>query len=297
MDPTIKPNPLPFPNRRKTVRRDEDVWKNRHTEVLEALLMGVMAELRTPLTAARTFVEALKDLDNLEILREEDAKIDVKIEEATPPGQLTTKQLTKEEAQDVYLDRLSKNIQRVIALVEWARLPVQASDCQINTIVERELEIRRGYTETNGISIRCRGLENLPSILAYEWRLSHVFSTLIGCAIVGTPPGGSVTVTGRVNQDEGTVIVEVEKTGPGIALQLCDTFNRGEELKCTEIPPFIVGDPFDLQKARKVAEIHGGRISVESREGAGTKFSISFPVRCVAPKPVVFEDAKQQPSS
>jgi signal transduction histidine kinase len=275
LESTIKPKPLPFPNRRKTVRRDEDVWKNRHTEVLEALLMGLMAELRTPLTAARTFVEALKDLENLEVLREEG----VKIEEATTPGQLTMKKLTKEEAQDVYLDRLSKNIERVIALVEWARLPVQASEFQINTMVERELEIRRTYTQTNGISIRCRGLENLRSILAYEWRLSHVFSTLLDCAIVGTPPGGSVTVTGRVDQEQGAVIVEVEKSGPGVARQLCDTFNRGEELKGTDIPPFVVGDPFDLQKARMIAEIHGGRISIESSEGAGTKFSIRFPVR------------------
>jgi len=275
--PTITPKPLPFPNRRETVRRDEDVWKNRRTEVLEALLMAVIHELRTPLTAARSLVEDLKDLEHLEVsIYEEGAKV----EEATTPGQLTMKQLTGKEAQAVYLDRLSKNIQRVMAVVEkWARLPVQVSDCHLNTLVEKELELWRAVTEHLRISIRCQGLENLPTVLAYEWRLSQVFSAIIMRAVFMTRPGGSVTVSGHVDQAQGTVRIDVEDTDPDVTKEFGEAFNRGEELKGTGIPPFFGGGSAGLQQARKIAEIHGGRISLESSEGVGTKVSISFPVR------------------
>ena len=93
-----------------------------------------------------------------------------------------------------------------------------------------------------------------------------------------TQPSGSVTVSGQVDQAQGTVRIEVEDTGPGIALQLCDAFNSGEELTVKEITASNAWHMFDLQGARKIAEIHGGRSSIESTEGAGTKVSISFRV-------------------
>ena len=55
-----KPTTSSFQDRRKAIRREADGLSIRRTEGLEALLTAVMFELRTPLTAARAFVESLE---------------------------------------------------------------------------------------------------------------------------------------------------------------------------------------------------------------------------------------------
>jgi hypothetical protein len=48
-----QPDTSPFQNRRKTIRREEDISNKRRAEVIEGLLTGVICEVRVPLTAAR----------------------------------------------------------------------------------------------------------------------------------------------------------------------------------------------------------------------------------------------------
>lgn len=55
-----KPTTSSFQDRRKAIRREADGLSIRRTEGLEVLLTAVMFELRTPLTAARAFVESLE---------------------------------------------------------------------------------------------------------------------------------------------------------------------------------------------------------------------------------------------
>ena len=260
MEPIIEPEPVPIPNRRKTVRRVEDIWKIRHTDALDTLLPDVVFDVKNMLIAVRA---------HLELLREEIGKI----EEAST--------LERQEFRQQWIeivDYASKAVKGIIDRMKQVRLHTQASQCPIKTLVEGVLETWSTIAEKKGISIRCQGLENLPTILAYEWRLSSVFFSVISRAIHVTQPGGSVMVSGRLDQAQGTAIVEVKDTGPGVALQLCEAINRGEELAVTEITASNAWHMYDLQGARKIAETHGGRISIESSKGAGSKCSIYFPV-------------------
>jgi signal transduction histidine kinase len=260
LEPTIKPEPLPFPNRRKTVRRAEDIWQIRHTDALDTLLPDVRYDVKAILTTLHPIIEELR------------AEIK-KIENLSIPE----RQAFKQQWSDV-LGFSSDSIKRLIDRMKQVRPHTQASQCSIKTLVEGVLEDWRTSAEKKGVSIRCEGLENVPTILAYEWRLNSVFFSVISRAVHMTQPGGSVMVSGRLDQAKGTAVLEVKDTGPGLALPLCDAFNSGAELGFREMTASNAGHMFELQGARKIAEIHGGRISIERSEVAGTKVSISFPV-------------------
>lgn len=96
--------PVPGPNRRKTVRREEDVLKIRRIEALEALLNGAICEVGPPISAAGKFVEDLEDLELLEALRKERGET----EEAATENHQTTKERRK-----AFLVRLRHSIKRV----------------------------------------------------------------------------------------------------------------------------------------------------------------------------------------
>ena len=88
-------------------------------------------------------------------------------------------------------------------------------------------------------------------------------------------PGGEVTLSSWRRGDE--VGVTVSDTGPGIPAaeraHVFDRFYRVDRSRSRESG----GSGLGLAICREIATAHGGRVWVESEEGAGSAFSIAFP--------------------
>jgi signal transduction histidine kinase len=89
-------------------------------------------------------------------------------------------------------------------------------------------------------------------------------------AVQAMPRGGTLTV--RTRREERSALVELEDTGPGIP----------EEVRTRIFEPFFTtkasGTGLGLAVVKRIVEGHGGEISVRSRPGAGTVFSLRFPL-------------------
>jgi signal transduction histidine kinase len=99
---------------------------------------------------------------------------------------------------------------------------------------------------------------------------------LLANAVKFTPTGGSVDVSAaRVN---GEVRVSVADTGPGVAPE--DHERIFEEFQQTNVG-LAVGDGTGLGLAlsKRLVELHGGRIWIESEVGAGSTFVFTLPAR------------------
>ena len=121
--------------------------------------------------------------------------------------------------------------------------------------------------------------DTLPSVNATPEDMEHLLSNLINNAIKYTNPGGKVTITLR-EEDPGLVGV-VEDTGIGISPEdisrIFDDFYRAETAKDMD----AYGTGLGLSIARRVVELYGGQLYVESELGKGSKFSFVFPqVEC-----------------
>ena len=108
-----------------------------------------------------------------------------------------------------------------------------------------------------------------------ERKVKQVLVNLLSNAIKFTPEGGRVDV--HASAEGELVEVSVIDTGIGIAPE--DQEVVFEEFR--EVGPAakkIEGTGLGLALSRKFVELHGGRLSVESRVGAGSTFTFTLPV-------------------
>lgn len=110
--------------------------------------------------------------------------------------------------------------------------------------------------------------------------LRRAILNLLTNAIKYTPEGGCVTVTLRA--DEGRWAVDVEDSGIGIAEdQQAQLFQRFSRLQ-TEENRTLDGIGLGLLMVRTVAERHGGEVSVRSKPGEGSTFTLHLPAQRAA---------------
>jgi heavy metal sensor kinase len=99
--------------------------------------------------------------------------------------------------------------------------------------------------------------------------LRQALINLVDNAIKFTPPGGQVSV--RVTSDDGTAVVDVTDTGPGIPSEarerIFDRFFRGDELAAS-------GTGLGLSIAKGAVEANGGQLTLERSDAQGTTFRI-----------------------
>ncbi|MBL8133802.1 MAG: PAS domain S-box protein [Anaerolineae bacterium] len=130
-----------------------------------------------------------------------------------------------------------------------------------------------------GPAIRFEKQTSLPFVMGDRHALIEAVQQVIDNAVRFTPEDGQITVsTGTANR---RVWVEVRDTGQGIAAEdlphIFETFWRHDEMHTT--PGMGLGLPI----TRRIVEMHGGSIEVESEPGKGSVF------RIVLPAPSLFE--------
>ena len=106
--------------------------------------------------------------------------------------------------------------------------------------------------------------------------MERLLLNLLSNAIKFTPPGGNITVSVKVYPR--TVELAVVDTGCGISQELMPTvFDRYRHTERMDPPPYGLG--LGLPICRRIATGHGGSIMVTSKEGAGTRVTVSLPNR------------------
>jgi signal transduction histidine kinase len=109
-----------------------------------------------------------------------------------------------------------------------------------------------------------------------EQRLSQVLMNLVGNAIKFTEEG-EVRVEATASND--TFVVSVSDTGPGLSesdqLRIFEEFHQVDATSTRKKG----GTGLGLSIAKKIVEMHGGRIWVQSTLGKGSTFSFSLPAR------------------
>lgn len=136
-----------------------------------------------------------------------------------------------------------------------------------------------------------------PSIQADPRRISQMLGELLSNAIKFTPEGGSLGI--RVRPEAGHVRLEVWDTGPGIS-------ESQREQIWTAFTQLAVSDAFrkgglglGLTIVKKIAELHGGDVQLESEVGKGSRFVVRLPIKGT-PEPRLrisrLEAAQEQPS-
>jgi signal transduction histidine kinase len=160
-----------------------------------------------------------------------------------------------------------------VARADAERLWIQPAPADAEVLLREALEAHCQLAAVKSITLEATADGPLPSVLADRERIAQVFSNLIGNALKFTPAGGRVSVRGWRAMPE--LRFAVEDTGPGIPRdQQPHVFDRFWQATNAQ----GMGTGLGLSIAKAIVEGHGGRISVESTPGQGSRFEFSLPI-------------------
>jgi signal transduction histidine kinase len=230
-------------------------------QLKEQFYTTVSHELRSPLNAMR-----------------ESARL---IEERAA-GPLTTKQERLISIMHRSTERLLRLVNEVLDLSRASAglLSLERGWFDAGAVIARTLDELRPQAEQRGVALRFENGAGAPRLFGDQDRVVQMLVNLVANALRFTPSGGSVTV--RVHATDTDVQVLVEDTGAGIRAELLPhVFERFRQAHSGR-----GGTGLGLAIVRAMAEAHGGRVTVESEEGRGSRFTITLPQGAETPVPV-----------
>jgi signal transduction histidine kinase len=187
--------------------------------------------------------------------------------------------------QDEYLDDIHGSADHLLALindvldlskVESGQVELEKGLFSLREALERGVVMVRERATKHGVALTLSSDPSVELVEADERRIRQVVFNLLSNAVKFTPEGGTVEVSSA--QRNGEVIVAVADTGPGIAPE--DQQRIFEEFQQTDIgSEQREGTGLGLALSRKLIELHGGRIWVESELGQGSTFAFTLPVK------------------
>jgi two-component system sensor histidine kinase HydH len=164
--------------------------------------------------------------------------------------------------------RINQQISDFLNYSRPAKANLQPLDAR--KVVEDSLRLVEAQASENDIRIAVVEHEEVPKILADPDFLRSVFNNLFINAVqaIGNE-GGNMNV--KISPDNGFVRFDISDTGSGIPAQnLAKIFEPYFSTKET-------GTGLGLAIVHKIVDVHNGTISVESKEGEGTKFTVRLP--------------------
>jgi two-component system sensor histidine kinase BaeS len=208
----------------------------------------VAHELRTPLAILQATTEAMAD-------------------GITEPTAVTLSSLHDETLR---LGRIVADLE-VLASAEAAGLTLALKPVDLAIVADEAAEALKPQLETAGLSLT-RDLQ-AAVVRGDKNRLHQVLTNLLTNAIKFTPSGGSVKLS--VGSQGRLVTMVVEDTGRGIPpddiVHVFDRFWRGTAVQQTE------GSGVGLAVVLELVRAHSGHVNVESVEGQGARFVVTFP--------------------
>ena len=124
------------------------------------------------------------------------------------------------------------------------------------------------------IQFRMEDLDTLPTIAGDPKRLYSLLYNLTHNAIPEVPPNGSITIRGQHTAGAETILLTVEDTGNGMPEEVRARLFTGRTASRK-----AGGTGLGMKIVKDVVDAHEGKIEVQSREGRGTTFLITLPVR------------------
>ncbi|RED53181.1 ATP-binding protein [Cohnella lupini] len=165
-------------------------------------------------------------------------------------------------------------------LLDFSRLkhsdiPLNSQSVDVRSILSANMEIFRHYIRDKPVTVKLQLPERLPNVHADENRLLQIMYNLIGNAIKFTP-SGEIIVTAY---PEGNRLrIAVSDTGIGIPEDKRDVIFQSFEQIGTSVAREFGGTGLGLGIAKRLVELHGGLLTVDSEVGKGSTFSFSMPI-------------------
>jgi signal transduction histidine kinase len=165
-----------------------------------------------------------------------------------------------------------------VAAIEAGKVRLEPEATPLASIVSHVLELHRPLASERDVRLEMSLPDDLPDLWVDPKRLTQILNNLVSNAIKFSPGGkGTVRISAVVVGER--VAISVKDDGIGIpAEELHRLFREFERIQ-TPGASKVQGTGLGLALTKKLVELHGGLISIESAPGRGSKFTVSLPAR------------------
>jgi signal transduction histidine kinase len=221
-------------------------------------LASMSHELRTPLNAILGFSEVIKE------------------ELFGPVG------LAKyvDYAQDVHksgqhlLDLINDILD--LSKIDAGKVELREEEISVSGLITDSASLVRERAQKCGVGLEILPMAILPPVKADKRLLKQIFLNLLSNAIKFTPAGGRVTVKAALDV-QGGIRITVADTGIGMSAQDIATAMSPYGQIDSRIARKHQGTGLGLPISRSLAQMHGGKLEVESKRGTGTRITLTLP--------------------
>jgi signal transduction histidine kinase/HAMP domain-containing protein/uncharacterized protein YdeI (YjbR/CyaY-like superfamily) len=183
------------------------------------------------------------------------------------------------------LERVQNNGKHLLALIndvldlakiEAGQLTLTLEDYAMPDVVQSVVSATEGLASTKGLKFIADIMPGLPPGHGDARRLSQVLLNLVGNAVKFTDTG---EVAIGATAENGNFVLTVRDTGPGVAPEDQDKiFGEFQQVDNSNTRK-KGGTGLGLAISKRMVEMHGGTIVVESEVGHGATFRVTLPIR------------------
>jgi signal transduction histidine kinase len=183
------------------------------------------------------------------------------------------------------LDRVQKSGRHLLGLIndvldlskiEAGQLTLHLTDYSFSDVVQAVASSVGSLAAEKQLELTVDVAPELPTGRGDERRITQVLLNLVGNAIKFTEKG---KVAVCISASDGAFLAAVTDTGPGINEEDQERIFEEFQQSDSALTKGKTGTGLGLAIAKRIVELHGGRIWVESAPGKGSTFYIRIPVR------------------
>jgi signal transduction histidine kinase len=222
-------------------------------DTLRRFVADASHELRTPITALKTFNDLLLD--------------------AAADDAVARAEFLKES--QVQLERLEWVTHNLLDLSRFdaGLVTLDKTDCNVETLIQRVVGAFKARAQEAGLGLSIHCLDTSITLYCDQERMEMALSNLVDNALKFTAPGDQITV--GAERHDTSIRLWVRDTGPGIPPEdlphIFERFYRGSGVRAT-------GSGLGLAIVQSIVQAHGGHVFVESEPGVGSLFVIEVSV-------------------
>jgi PAS domain S-box-containing protein len=226
----------------------------------DEFLANMSHELRTPLNAILTFSESLQE------------------QIYGPLNERQQRSLHNIEASGRHLLTLITDILD-LSKVEAGRLELEIVPVQVAELCQASLLFVKEQALKKAIKLQVELQDMLAIVEADPKRLKQMLVNLLSNAVKFTPNHGEVRLAVAADAAAGEIHFVVHDTGIGMRPEDLERLFQPFTQLDSSLSRQHEGTGLGLALVHRLAELHGGSVSVESAVGAGSRFTITLPYR------------------
>lgn len=164
-----------------------------------------------------------------------------------------------------------------LSKIEAGKLELELRPVSVAAVCQASLRLIKNQAHKKELAVTFTQDETVQILQADERRLKQILVNLLSNAVKFTPAKGSVGLEVRADPQQGEVYFTVWDTGIGIAPEDMKRLFKPFVQLDSRLSRQYSGTGLGLSLVARLSQMHGGRVSLESEPGQGSRFTVALP--------------------